>query len=146
MASVIKRKSPADRAKEFLDNNVVQPLKFIFRNKAGFIGFCVLVVILLVTFVGPLFVPLDRTARLDRIYATPSWEHPLGTDSEGKDIASQIVHGGRDVLIVAFLTGLITVAIAAPVGATSAFVGGKLDMVVTTITDVILTIPQIQEP
>lgn len=143
MASVIKKKSFGVQVREFLIGNIVDPLRFIYRNKAGFIGFCVLVIILLITFVGPLFVPLDRTVRVDNIYATPSLQHPLGTDSEGKDIWSQIVHGGRDVLVVAFLTGLITVMIAAPVGATSAFVGGRFDGVVTTITDVILTIPQI---
>ena len=46
-------------------------------------------------------------------------------------------------MIVAFLSGLITVLIAAPLGSISAFLGGRVDNVVTTITDVVMTIPQI---
>lgn len=121
----------------------IEPIRYIARNPTGFIGFCVLVFILVVCFVGPYFVPLDTKARIDKIYSPPSWEHPLGTDSEGKDILSQIVNGGRDVLIVAFLSGLITTLIAAPLGAIAAFVGGRTDSIITTIADVVLTIPQI---
>lgn len=134
---------PFEMVKQYFTATVIDPLRFIARNRAGFIGFCVLVFLLLVSFVGPYFVPLDTKARIDKIYSPPSWEHPLGTDSEGKDILSQIVNGGRDVLVVAFLSGLITTLIAAPLGAISAFFGGRVDAVITTIADVVLTIPQI---
>ena len=143
MAVELEKRHPLETLKMFIMNTFVNPIRYIARNRSGFIGFCVLVFILLISFVGPYFVPLDNQAKIDRIYSPPSREHPLGTDSEGKDILSQIVHGGKDVLIVAFLSGLITTLIAAPLGSISAFIGGRLDSVITTIADVVLTIPQI---
>lgn len=115
--------------------------RLLKRNKVGFIGFLVLVFIILMSFIGPYIVPFDTTSRLDKIYVKPSWEHPLGTDSQGRDVLSQIVHGGRDVLIVAFLTGLLSTLIAVTLGSLSAFIGGKFDYLITSLADIVLTIP-----
>lgn len=143
MAVELGRPRLLERIGLFWMRVIVDPFRYIARNRMGLIGFCVLLFILLMCFIGPYFVPLDTQARLDRIYSPPSREHPLGTDSEGKDILSQIVNGGKDVLIVAFLSGLITTLIAAPLGAIAAFIGGSVDSIITTIADVVLTIPQI---
>ena len=143
MAVELGRPRLLERIGLFWMRVIVDPFRYIARNRMGLIGFCVLLLILLMCFIGPYFVPLDTQARLDRIYSPPSREHPLGTDSEGKDILSQIVNGGKDVLIVAFLSGLITTLIAAPLGAIAAFIGGSVDSIITTIADVVLTIPQI---
>ena len=144
MAVEFDRRRPLQELAPFFMRIIVDPVRYIARNRMGFIGFCVLIFILLLCFIGPYFVPLDTQARIDRIYSPPSREHPLGTDSEGKDIFSQIVNGGKDVLIVAFLSGLITTLIAAPLGAIAAFIGGRIDNLITTIADVVLTIPQIR--
>ena len=143
MAVELGRPRLLERIGLFWMRVIVDPFRYIARNRMGLIGFCVLLFILLMCFIGPYFVPLDTQARLDRIYSPPSREHPLGTDSEGKDILSQIVNGGKDVLIVAFLSGLITTLIAVPLGAIAAFIGGSVDSIITTIADVVLTIPQI---
>ena len=89
-----------------------------------------------------MIVPLDTKVKIDRIYSPPSLEHPLGTDHQGRDILSQIVNGGRDLLYVAFLASVLSTAIAVVLGAVSAIVGGRLDSLLTSIVDVILTIPQ----
>ncbi|PMQ01407.1 MAG: peptide ABC transporter permease [Dictyoglomus sp. NZ13-RE01] len=115
--------------------------KLLKKNKVGFAGFIVLIFIILISFIGPYIVPFDTTSRLDKIYVKPSWEHPLGTDSQGRDVLSQIVHGGRDVLIVAFLTGLLSTFIAVSLGSLSAFIGGRFDSLVTSLADIVLTIP-----
>ena len=77
------------------------------------------------------------------IYATPSWAHPLGTDYEGNDVWAQVLRGGIDVVVVGFLSALISTFIAVAMGALSAFLGGRVDWVITGITDVVLTIPQL---
>lgn len=128
--------------KNFLWAVFVQPLILIAQNKIGLAGFIVLLVIIFMSFVGPYIIPLDTKVKLDKIYQPPSWEHILGTDSEGKDVFSQIVHGGKAVLTVAFLAALFSTMIAVTLGITSGFVGGRTDNIIMFITEVVLTIPQ----
>ncbi len=117
--------------------------KMLKSDTTGFIGFIVLMAIILMTFVGPIFIPLDNTVRVDQIYQAPSLQHILGTENMGRDIFSRIVNGGRDVLIVALLTGVLSTIIAFFLGALAGFVGGKIDSLLMWIVDVFLTIPRL---
>ncbi len=130
------------KSREIVKRIFWEPLVIISRDKAGLIGFIFLLSILLLSFVGPYFVKLDTEVKLDKIYQFPSREHILGTDNQGRDIFSQIVNGGRDVIIVAFLAGLISTLIAVSLGSLSAYAGGFTDTVIMFITEIILTIPQ----
>ncbi len=134
-----RRKS---KARRILDTYLIDPLKIIARNKAGLVGFIGLIIYILMATVGPMLVPLDTQARPGQMYLPPSWEHPLGTDSEGRDILSQIVNGASDVLFVAFLAGVITVVIATLLGTIAGFKGGAVDAFIMAIDDILLTIPQ----
>ncbi|MFC1464540.1 MAG: ABC transporter permease [Candidatus Brachytrichaceae bacterium NZ_4S206] len=120
---------------------ISQTLKLIARNKAGFLGFIGLVFFIFLAFVMPLFVPLDKTSRVDKIYNPPSPEHILGTDFQGRDIFSLVVHGGRDVIVIAFLTGAISTLIAVVLGSSSALLGGAVDSAIMAATDFWLAIP-----
>lgn len=122
---------------------IVTTMKLLMRNRIGFAGFLVVVTILLISFVGPLFVPLDTTARIDQIYQPPSRAHVLGTDSEGRDVLAQIIHGGSDILAVGFLAATMSTLIALALGSLSAYVGGRTDAFLTWLADAVLTIPQI---
>ncbi len=123
-----------------------QSLRRTFRlltyNKIGFIGLLGVVFFILLSFVGPYVVPLDTQTKVDKIYQPPSSEFWLGTDSEGRDIFSQIVHGGKDVLVVAFLAGFISTTIAVLLGSLSALAGGWVDNAIMALADIVLTIPQ----
>jgi peptide/nickel transport system permease protein len=112
------------------------------RNKVGFVGTLMILGFIFLAFVLPQLVEKEIKADVTRIYEQPSWEHPLGTDSQGKDIWVQIVHGGADILIMAFLTGVIATFIGVTLGALSAVVGGALDSILTALADIWLTIPR----
>jgi peptide/nickel transport system permease protein len=118
-------------------------LRLMARNKVGFAGFLVVTTIVLISFVGPLFVPEDETVRVSQIYESPSLSHPLGTDSEGKDVLSQIINGGRPILTIGFLAAAISTTIAVTLGSLSAFMGGRVDTGFTWLADMVLTIPQL---
>jgi peptide/nickel transport system permease protein len=107
---------------------------------AGLIGIVLFVV---VSFGGPLVVPLSTRVDLTAIYAPPSPAHLLGTDYQGRDVLNQIVWGGRDILIVAFLAGALSTIVAITFGALGAVVGGIVDSTILAITDVFLTIPRL---
>ncbi|GIV80065.1 ABC transporter permease [Litorilinea aerophila] len=118
-------------------------LQLLTYNKVGFVGFLCVIAIVLMSYVGPYFVPLDTKTKVDQIYQPPSWEHWLGTDHQGRDIFSQIVNGGKDVIYVAAVAALLSTFIAVTFGTLSGFVGGWIDSVIMACTDIVLTIPQL---
>lgn len=123
-------------------SEIVKTLKLLYNNKIGFIGFLIVIGLVLVSFVGPLVVPPETKANVAKIYQGPSIQHPLGTDFQGRDNLVMVIHGGRDVMVVAFLAGILTTLIAVTVGAFSAFFGGAADSLLMAITDVWLTLPR----
>ena len=117
-------------------------MRLLSRNPSGLIGLILLLFMIAVSFIGPLVVPANTGANVKQIYQGPSWSHPLGTDFQGKDNLVQIVYGGKDIMIVAFLAGLITTLIAVVIGAMAAFVGGALDSFLMELVNIWLTVPQ----
>jgi peptide/nickel transport system permease protein len=126
--------------------NILHSLRVTLRimsyNKIGFAGFLFVVFILLVSFVGPSFVKLDTKTKVDQIYRPPSLEYPLGTDHQGRDVLSQIVNGGRDVIQTAAIAAVLSTLIAVTFGTLAGFLGGWVDSAVTSVADIVLTIPQ----
>jgi peptide/nickel transport system permease protein len=120
----------------------LKTLVLISRNKMGFLGFLVLLALILMSYVGPLVVPPEERAKVEQIYKPPSLEHPLGTDFQGRENWIMLVHGGAEVITVAFLAGLLTTIIAVVVGAASAFFGGGADDFIMTLTDMWLALPR----
>ncbi len=118
-------------------------LRIMSYNKVGFAGFLMVVFIVLMSFIGPYFIPLDTVTKVDKIFQPPSAEHWFGTDHQGRDIFSQIVHGGKDVIVVAVIAGVLSTSIAVAFGTLSGFAGGRTDAFIMAITDVMLTIPQL---
>lgn len=116
---------------------------FVRRNKAGTVAFIVFGAIVLMSFLGPLFSADTNPSDVRNVYATPSWDHPLGTDYMGKDVLYQIINGGRTILVVAAIAALMATAIAVILGALTAMIGGKFDTALLMLTDVVLTVPGI---
>jgi peptide/nickel transport system permease protein len=117
-------------------------LRLLLHNPAGLIGAVLLAALVLLSFVGPLFVPSATGAQVDRIYQAPSRQHLLGTDFQGRDNLVMLIHGGREVILLAAVAGPLTTLIACTIGASSAFVGGAVDRLLMTITDIWLTLPR----
>ncbi len=112
-------------------------------SKVGFLGFLVVVSMLLIAYVGPAFVELDTKTKVDQIYLPPSAEYWLGTDHQGRDILSYIIHGGKDVIYVGLVAAGLSTFIAVAFGALSGFAGGWIDNAIMFVTDVVLTIPNL---
>lgn len=114
----------------------------VARNRVGFIGFCVLVAMILIAFIGPYFTP-QNPANPANIYLTPSLAHPLGTDSEGRDTLLEMIDGGRPIMLVGFIAAALSTLIAITLGALSAYIGRFVDSVIMLAADIFLTVPQI---
>ena len=68
--------------------------------------------------------------------------HLLGTDTQGRDILSHIVNGGRSLITTALLAGLISTAIAVLLGSLAALLGGVVDRVLSALANFILVLPR----
>ncbi|NCC66407.1 MAG: ABC transporter permease, partial [Spirochaetia bacterium] len=101
-----------------------------------------LLLIILMSAFGPIWFPLDTISDPSKLLMAPSAEHILGTDHLGRDIWAQIVSGGRELLVMSFLTALIAVVLGITLGSLSALVGGKFDELLLFFADVWLTIPR----
>lgn len=115
----------------------------LMRSKAGFAGFIVFSLMVLIALIGPLFTPDRLPTDLNAIYQPPNLAHPFGTDSEGRDIAIQMVNGGRSVILVGLLAAAISTMVAVIFGALAAYLGGWFDSLIVSVTDIVLTVPQI---
>jgi peptide/nickel transport system permease protein len=65
----------------------------------------------------------------------------LGTDTQGRDIFSHIIHGGTGLITTALTAGLMSTLIAVTLGALAALIGGVVDNLITAIANLVLTIP-----
>jgi peptide/nickel transport system permease protein len=74
-------------------------------------------------------------------FASPSWEHPLGTDIVGRDFLILTVAGAWEVLKVAAAASILTALVAIVVGISAGYKGGKLDVILMFIVNFLLTIP-----
>jgi peptide/nickel transport system permease protein len=144
-ATVVQAYSPPSLADRLAGawSGLFEFLRLLSSRPVGLAGFIGVVFFVLLGFVIPLIVPVNTTVDVLAIYAPPSFAHPLGTDYQGRDVMNQIIHGGRDILLVAFLAGFISTLIAVTFGSLAALLGGWFDGIVMALTDVWLTIPRI---
>lgn len=112
------------------------------RNRGAMICLCILLLIIIACFAAPVIAPYRFDAiNAKAICKTPSLKHLFGTDDMGRDIFSRILYGGRYSLSIGILATIISSGIGVLLGAISGFFGGKVDMIMMRVCDVIQAIP-----
>jgi peptide/nickel transport system permease protein len=112
------------------------------RHKPAMIGLGITLVILVVVLLAPVIARHPYAGQnLARRLEGPGWEYPFGTDAVGRCVFSRVVYGSR----IAFLVGIVVVSIEAGIGITlgllAGYFGGKLDVVISGITDTVWAFP-----
>src|SRR5262245_32767049 len=72
-----------------------------------------------------------------------SWNTPLGTDFQGRDILSRLIYGARVSLIVGLMGTLVAGGIGTAMGILSGYLGGWADQIIMRVTDAWLALPAI---
>jgi len=115
------------------------------RHRMAIFGAVTLILMVLYAFGGALFFSEADANRIDtgaRLQA-PTQEHPMGTDTVGRDILARTIYGGQISILIGLTAMLVELLIGVTIGAMAGFFGGKLDSVLMRFTEAVLVIPQI---
>ena len=127
------RKDPRSRA-----------VRLFFSDPWTVAALVVLLLLVLACIVLPFFLKysyrdVDFVLRLQ----SPSAEHPLGTDSLGRDMVARLTYGGRFTLGITALATAIAAVIGGALGLLSGYSGGRLDFYVMRGVDALASIPSL---
>ena len=106
------------------------------------LGMALLALVLLPGVFGQFFTDPDQMRLLaGGINAAPTWEHPLGTQNEGRDLLTYILKGMPNTLLIGFVGGGSAVLLGTALGMLAGYLGGPLDGLIRNTVDIGLTIP-----
>ena len=114
------------------------------RNKAALLGLIVICIIILLALFADVLADyqtkvLDQNP-MERLQG-PSAKHILGTDAFGRDMFARIIHGARYSMVFALSCTFFGIAGGVIIGATAAYMGGKVDYVIMQVLDAFMCLP-----
>jgi peptide/nickel transport system permease protein len=111
------------------------------RDVTAMTALAVLLALVAASLLAPWLAADPEALDLSAMLAAPSWDHPLGTDELGRDVASRLLHGGRVSLAVAAATALLAGLMGTVLGVLSGYGGGRLDAALMRLTDGVMALP-----
>ena len=117
--------------------------RFYKGNPAAVFGSLIVASMILLSAGAGFVAENEPNKRVARGHQPPSAELLLGSTRAGKDVFSQVLHGGRISLLVAFSAALITTVIAVCIGVSAGYFGGRVDEFLMALTNVVLVFPQL---
>jgi peptide/nickel transport system permease protein len=108
------------------------------------LGLSILLVIVLISVIGPLFVnPHNALVGSVIPRRPPSAQYFLGTDSQGRDMLTLLIYGTPNTLKMGLIAGFIGVGLGLVFGLLAGNFGGIVDAIIRIIADALLTVPAI---
>lgn len=119
-------------------------LRFIAQNPLGASGAIVLILLVLMALAAPWITPWpEDKGDFTHMSGTPNADHLFGTDQQGRDILSRVVFGTRTTLMVAFAAVLFGTTIGSLIGVVSAYSGGKVDLILQRLLEILQAFPDV---
>jgi peptide/nickel transport system permease protein len=119
-------------------------LDFVRRRPLGAIGAGIVLVMVFTAATAGILAPYDP---LETDYAAmlgaPDARHWLGTDAFGRDVLSRVIYGSRTALMVGLGASFLGATFGSVIGVSSAYFGGRVDLVVQRVMDVFFAFPVI---
>ncbi len=118
-------------------------IRRLARNPAAGVSAVILLIVVLACVGGPCFLPASLGEPGPNQYAPPSWEHPFGTDLNGRDQLFRVLTGGRISLLVGACGALVSLFIGTAWGLVAGYAGGKTDAVMMRFVDILYSVPRL---
>lgn len=112
------------------------------KNKLALISLIFIAAVTLAAILVPIFSPYTYDGQdLQARNLGPCLKHLLGTDKFGRDLLVRLMFGARISLTIGFASALINLVIGVVYGGISGYLGGKVDMVLMRIVDILYAVP-----
>jgi len=112
------------------------------RDPLAIFGLCVILIMGVACILVPIFSDYTYSGMdLTNMNAGPSWQHLCGTDQMGRDLFIRIMYGARISLTIGILAAAINFVIGVVYGGIAGYVGGKADMFMMRIVDILISLP-----
>jgi peptide/nickel transport system permease protein len=119
-------------------------LDFCVQRPLGAVGAAIIIVMSVVALTAGWLAPFDALETdYGAMLAPPSAGHWLGTDAYGRDVLSRVIFGSQTALIVGLGASFIGATIGALIGVASAYFGGRFDLIMERVNDVLISFPLI---
>jgi oligopeptide transport system permease protein len=116
--------------------------KRLRKNRMAVLGGGIVLSLVLLCFIGPLFLPYAYDSQ-DLAYGAkpPSWQHWFGTDFFGRDLLTRVLYGGQISLIVGIMAATVEATVGTIYGAVSGYAGGRVDGFLMRVVDIVYALP-----
>lgn len=113
------------------------------HNRRALIGLVVLSFLSLLALFGPMISPYPYDGMGVDINQGISLTHWFGTDALGRDLFTRVLYGIRISLVIGFVPTFINILLGILYGGIAGYVGGRLDMIMMRIVDVLYAVPSL---
>jgi len=125
-----------------LDRWLEVSFRFTRQRPLGAVGAAIIVIMIAAAVLAGFVAPYDPLATdYTRMLQAPSSFHWFGTDSFGRDVFTRIIYGSRTALWIGFASSFLGATLGGIIGVTSAYFGGKIDLVLQRFMDLLLSFP-----
>jgi peptide/nickel transport system permease protein len=118
-------------------------LRRLRSERKAIAGLIIIALLALVAIFGPALAPYHPYADDFGILQAPSVEHPMGTDSFGRDLLSRLIIGTRISFSVGFLAAVVALSIGGTLGLMAGYYGRWVDSIISRAVDLLWAFPVI---
>ncbi len=108
---------------------------------SGRVALAVVVLLWIVAACSPLFAERAGAIRLGERLARPSAAHPFGTDDLGRDLFARVICATPISLAIGLVAAAVSLGVGFAVGATAGWLGGRIDLALSRLIEVVLCFP-----
>jgi len=113
----------------------------ILKSPKIAIGIGLFVFFVLLAIIGPSLAPYDPLKLVGQPWQHPSAKFPLGTTQQGQDVWSQLLVGGRPILVISLVSGALATLLSVIIGVAAGYFGGLADNFLSMLANIFLVLP-----